>query len=134
MRNRKMTEGEARQRISTAVAGRENRSGRHCDRNDNSFEQAWKQVNDAWNKNVPRFATGETFPAAVGHPARRFSEGEISVSRAKPRDLEMLAQFINRVRRDDQPLTRDDMMAAFGEKAFLTLRLGSEMRVFWAGR
>ena len=68
MRNRKMTEGEARQRIIAQPSQEEKIAQADIViRNDNSFEQAWKQVNDAWNKNVPRFATGETFlpPSAI---------------------------------------------------------------------
>jgi dephospho-CoA kinase len=128
IRNRKMPEGEARQRIASQPSQEEKLAQADVViRNDNSFELAWKQVSDAWNKTIPAFALEEPSSPASRSPALRLPQGEISVSRSKPRDSEMLAHFINRVRRNDQALTRDDIMAAFGEKAFIMLRIGSEM-------
>jgi dephospho-CoA kinase len=128
MRNRKMSEAEARQRIAAQPAQEEKITQADVViRNDGSFEQAWKQVNEAWLKTVPQFAREEPAPQPGGQPQRRLPQGEIIVQRGRPRDSDALALFINRVRRADKPLTRDDIMAAFGEKAFLTLRVGSEM-------
>jgi dephospho-CoA kinase len=123
-----MPEAEARQRIAAQPAQEEKIS--HADvviRNDGSFEQAWKQVNEAWLKTIPKFAQEEPASSPGDQLVRRLPQGEIIVQRGKPRDSEALAAFINRVHRNDKPLTRDDIMAAFGEKAFLTLRIGSEM-------
>jgi dephospho-CoA kinase len=128
VRNRKMSEAEALQRINAQTPQEEKIAQADVViRNDSTFEQAWKQVNEAWNKSVPKFAAEEPSAQISTQPARRLPQGEISVQRGKPRDSEALALFINRIRRDDKPLTRDDIMAAFGEKAFLMLRVGSQM-------
>jgi dephospho-CoA kinase len=128
VRNRKMSEADARTRVNAQAAQEEKIAQADVViRNDGSFEQAWKQVNEAWLKTVPQFAREEPPAQASDQPARRLPKGEISVQRSRPRDSENLAQFINQVRRGEKPLTRDDIMAAFGEKAFLSLRVGGEL-------
>jgi dephospho-CoA kinase len=126
--NRKMTEAEARQRIASQPSQEEKITlADVVIRNGGSFEQTWKLVTESWRKTVP--ATLEEAPVVAATPTGRKSpQDEISVQRGRPRDSEAIAMLINRVRKDGAPpLTRDDIMAAFGEKAFLMLRVGSEM-------
>ena len=85
MRNRKMSEAEARQRVAAQPAQEEKITQADIViRNDGSFEQAWKQVNDAWLKTVPQFAREEPAPQPGGQPMRRLPQGEIIVQRGRP--------------------------------------------------
>lgn len=80
--------------------------------NNGSFENTWHQVLAAWQtislpKEAPR---AEVAPAAPG---------AIVVQKAGPKQAERIATFISRHHRAQKRVTRDDIMAAFGEKAFM---------------
>ena len=47
--------------------------------------------------------------------------------RGKPRNSDEIAQFINRVQKVNPPIGHADIMAAFGEKAFLLLQAGPRL-------
>jgi len=84
-------------------------------RNDGSFEETWKQVLAAWKKTVVREEAAPTKrePAAVG---------EMVAQRAGPREAAEIAAFITDVSDGKRAMTSADVMAAFGEKAFLLLK------------
>ena len=127
-RNRKMSEAEARQRISGQPAQEEKIAAADIIiRNDGSFEQTWKLVNEAWNKSVKqKIEEPPATPVSI-HPVQKLPLGEITIQRGRPKDSEAIALLINRIRKGSSPLNRDDIMAAFGEKAFLMLRVGTQM-------
>ncbi len=88
--------------------------------NSGAFEETWRQVLAAWNRVVPdafREKRGEEFP-------RR---GVLVVERASPRQAEEIAAFITRLSRGRRRLTREDVLAAFGDKAYLMLKLDSRL-------
>lgn len=124
MRTRGMSEADARQRItSQAPQQAKINAAQVVIRNDSSFEEAWKQVNAAWSKVVPavlqntqpvQVQTG-TGPAATGW----------TVERGRPRHSADIAALINRIQKRSPGLNASDIMAAFGEKAFLLLYSGS---------
>jgi dephospho-CoA kinase len=86
-------------------------------RNDGSFEETWKQVVSAWQ---------EIFPAADTGPLRpvRAATGELAVQRARPRQAGDIAALIGRLSNGSRKPGREDVMEAFGEKAYLLLKLG----------
>lgn len=130
MTQRKMSEAEARQRITSQPPQEQKLAAATVViRNDSTFEAAWKQVSTAWTRLVPAQAqTGEVVAVpAPARPAAARTEVELSVSRGKPRDSEAIVALMNRFRRPATPLTREDIMAAFGEKAFLMLRAGADL-------
>ena len=85
-------------------------------RNDGSFESTWTQVVSAWNKLFP---LSEIEPVDAAGP----EAGEIFIHRARPREAENIAVLITQLSGGARKLTRNDIMAAFGEKAFLLLRI-----------
>ena len=88
--------------------------------NNEDFESTWKQVAAAWKS----FATDEdTRPV----PVRRARRGELQVERATPRQAAEIAKFVTRTSRGERRMTRGDVMAAFGEKAFMLLRQGGSL-------
>jgi dephospho-CoA kinase len=85
-------------------------------RNDGSFENAWTQVVSAWNKLFPTVEVEAPEPAAS-------APGEVLVQRARPREADEIAVLITQLSDKKRRMTREDVMAAFGEKAFLLLRV-----------
>jgi dephospho-CoA kinase len=53
--------------------------------------------------------------------------GELAVRRATPSQAGEIAEFISRCSNGKRSMSRDDIMAAFGEKAFLLLRLDGKL-------
>ncbi len=120
---RKMNEVEARQRIGAQPAQEDKiKRANVVVKNTSTFEDTWKQVVSAWQKKIP-------VPIESAGPARPVVratalQGEISVVRGRPSHSNEIADLINRLRKPDIPLKKDDVMAAFGEKAFLLLQVG----------
>jgi dephospho-CoA kinase len=86
-------------------------------RNIGSYDDLWKQVSEAWKKIGPA-------EAAAPAVSRRPQAGEFSVSRGKPRDSQAIAELINRLSGGRQKITPDDVMAQFGDKAYMLLQIG----------
>jgi dephospho-CoA kinase len=85
-------------------------------RNEGSFEDTWRQVTAAWKELFPTYETGIFRPIAA-------PKGELVVEKAKPRHAAEIATLINRLSGGERKPTSEDIMAAFGEKAFLFLKV-----------
>jgi len=92
-------------------------------RNNGSIEALWKEVNQAWKRLFP---SAEAEPAAQVTSKPQPGSESFSLQRGKPRDSEKIAELITRLSRGKRSMTRDEVMDAFGEKAFLLLRMGEE--------
>jgi len=79
--------------------------------NDGSFEATWDQVQAAWRR-IPQAAEVVTAP---------LPRAEAAVRRGKPPDADQIAEFINSVTHPPRSMAREDVMAAFGQKAFFLL-------------
>jgi dephospho-CoA kinase len=112
---RGMDEEAARQRIDTQPDQAQKLAAADVViRNEGSFEDTWRQVAEAW-KNVV---------SAIGIPPEKevvAEEGGMTVERARPRQADQIADFINSVSKGRTNFSSEDIMAAFGEKAFLLL-------------
>jgi dephospho-CoA kinase len=116
MQNRNMKEQNAHQRIIAQPSQKKKIAAADVQiLNEGSFEDTWQQVVDAWNRLVPVSEAEKTTPVYL-------ESAEASVLRAKPRDAEEVAKAINQLSEGKRELTKNDVMAAFGEKAFLLLR------------
>lgn len=121
MQKRGMSESTARQRILVQPPQQEKlKAATTVIRNEGSFEDTWKQVMAAWQK---------TFPAVDTGPVRaiRADKGELVVQRARPKQAGEIAAFISRITAGRRSLNHEDVMAAFGEKAFLLLSLDDKL-------
>ncbi|MDR3573140.1 MAG: dephospho-CoA kinase [Anaerolineaceae bacterium] len=142
VRNRNMSEADARQRIAAQPPQEQKvKSANVVIRNMASYEDTWRQVGAAWQKLGPAVQTTailrEAPAAQVGtaplSQARSDGQGpqkmaeQLSVLRGSPRQSKEIAELINRLRKSGQKLAQDDIMAAFGEKAFLLLQLGQNL-------
>jgi dephospho-CoA kinase len=116
MQKRGMDEATARQRIMSQPPQEAKTSlADEVIRNAGSFEDTWKQVAIAWNKLFP---AKETTPSTTPEVKKR---GQLQITRAGPRQAAEIAVLVNRLARGKRNINRDDVMASFGEKAFLIL-------------
>jgi dephospho-CoA kinase len=88
--------------------------------NDGSFDDTWHQVQAAWEK---------AFPEAVESPdlSERKAAGELVVERPGPKQASEIAEFITRASKGRRTLERKDIMEAFGEKAYLVLKVDEKI-------
>jgi dephospho-CoA kinase len=118
MRKRGMTEASASQRVAVQPSQQDKVSAANVViRNDGSFEDTWKQVVAAWHELFPKEDTGPLRPIKA-------IAGELAVQRARPRQASDIAALITRLSGGKRSLSREDIMAAFGEKAYLLLNSG----------
>lgn len=83
--------------------------------NAGSFEETWHQVLAAWKRVVPE-------PQAAPVPMQKTGDGQLQVTRGRPRDSVMIAELITRLSAGETTTSPDEVMADFGDKAFLLLR------------
>lgn len=122
MRKRNISHEEALQRINAqAPQTGKIAAANVVIRNIGSYDDLWNQVSEAWKKNVPsvdRIPTGSL---------KEVKAGEFRVSRGKPRDTQAIADLINRLSNGSQHLTSADVMAQFGDKAYMLLQMGRDL-------
>ena len=121
MQKRGMDETTARKRIlSQAPPEAKTSLADVVIHNAGSFEETWRQVAIAWNKLFPEKATTPAVTRETKKP------GQVEVQRANPRQAAEIAILVNRLARGTRNINRDDVMASFGEKAFLILRFNGK--------
>ena len=89
-------------------------------RNDGSFDDTWQSVTAAWLETIP----------VIGAIAEHLLEavpGRMVVMRAGPRQAGEIAAFITRLSNGAQDFSREDVMATFGEKAYLMLKIDDKL-------
>jgi len=121
MRKRGMSRADALQRVQVQSAQKEKLAAADVViTNKGSYDDLWKQVNDAWRRAA---LTPETGPST-----QVFTKpvGAFSLQRGKPRDSQKIADLITRLSKGKRPMTQSQAMEAFGDKAFLLLHMGQE--------
>ncbi len=122
MRKRGMNRDDAVQRIHAQSAQNQKLAAANVViTNTGSYEDLWKQVNEAWKKIVP---TQET-PATL--ITRKPAAGSFSLQRGKPRDSQKIAELVTRLSKGKHAMTSEQVMEAFGDKAFLLLQLDNDL-------
>ncbi len=84
--------------------------------NEGSFEDTWKQITTAWQVLFPTFDSGAYKPVTA-------PKGVMLVEKARPRHAVEIAGLISRLSDGKVKPSGEDIMAAFGEKAYLFLKL-----------
>ncbi len=90
--------------------------------NKGSYEELWKEVNRYWQAIPAHSGETQTVP-----PSPATTAGELTVTRGRPRDATKIAEAITRLSEGRRSFTADDIMAAFGDKAFVLLKQGDEI-------
>ena len=126
---RGMTQDDATQRIHSQSSQQEKITAANVViKNNGSFEDLWKQVNDAWKQIVP---SEEAEPATLVPPSKKAETSKetetFALQRGKPRDSQKIADLITKLSKGKRTMNRDEVMEAFGEKAFLLLQMGDDL-------
>jgi dephospho-CoA kinase len=122
MRKRGISREEALQRIHAQSAQAEKlAAAKVIIKNTGSYDDLWKQVNAAWKRIFPKQEPGQA-TQILTKPA-----GAFSLQRGKPRDSQKIADLITRLSRGKRAMTSDEVMEAFGEKAFLLLQMDADL-------
>jgi len=112
---RRMEEDTARQRIAAQTPQAQKlRAADVVVKNNGSFDQTWEQVQELW-ADLPKPKEPLLRPPPALQP------GELGIRRGLPKDAQAIAEFITKATRGKRSLTRQDVMAAFGQKAFLLI-------------
>ena len=113
---RKMSPAEAKQRLAAqSPQTGKLRAAKFVVDNSGSFDDTWAQVQAGFGK-IVQPPVVET--AQVVTVTRKTGEIAIRVRRGKPSDAEAIADFIKTATHGRRALTRMDVMAAFGDKAY----------------
>ena len=121
IRKRNLTRQDAQQRIGSQAAQSEKIAAANIViRNTGSYDDLWKQVTTAWKQISP--ATAEITRPPVIKQARNFI-----VLRGKPKNSEAIAQLINHLSKGRQKMSGENVMASFGDKAYMLLQLQDQM-------
>lgn len=122
MNQRSMSRDEAQQRIS--AQGPQTDKIAAADvviRNVGSYDDLWQQVESAWKRAVPAASPPDISPKT------QTRGGSLGIKRGRPQDAAAIAAFLNRLGGNGLQLTGDDVMAQFGEKAYMLLQLNREL-------
>jgi dephospho-CoA kinase len=95
--------------------------------NTGSYDDLWKQVSAAWKEIVPGAKNADIDPDVTVKVARAASTGEFSVQRGKPKNSTAIAEFITRMSKGKRKMTADDVMAEFGDKAYMLLYMDAKL-------
>ena len=118
IRKRNLTRQDAQQRISSQAAQSEKIAAANIViRNTGSYDELWKQVSTAWKQISP--ATADITPS----PVTKQDAGNFSVLRGKPKNSEAIAQLVSHLSKGRQKMSGEDVMASFGDKAYMLLQL-----------
>lgn len=113
---RNLSADEASQRIHFQSSQKEKlAAAKTVIHNSGSFEETWKLVVAEWKKVTPQSDTIQAVKPVIGTSA-------FTVARGRPRDSATIAEMVTRLSGGARKLTADDVMAAFGEKAFMLLQ------------
>jgi dephospho-CoA kinase len=92
--------------------------------NTGSYDDLWKQVSASWKEIVPGQKEIDTEATVKSTPAA--GAGEFSVQRGRPKHSSQIAEFITRLSKGKRKVTADDVMAEFGDKAYMLLYLNGK--------
>jgi dephospho-CoA kinase len=125
IRKRGLSREDALQRVHSQSAQKEKLgAAKVVITNNGSYDDLWKQVSEAWKHISP---TQETGPETQVFPKQGTSTDAFSLQRGKPRDSQKIADLVSRLSKGKRAMTKDEVMEAFGDKAFLMLQMGNEL-------
>ena len=120
MRKRNLSRKEALQRIHAQNPQQDkNLAADVVIKNNGSYDDLWKQVTTAWKQISP---IGDTGPVMI----KAAKTGEFAVQRGRPRNSEVIADLVPSLSQGRKNMTKDDVMEAFGEKAYLLLQMNNQ--------
>lgn len=91
--------------------------------NTGSYEDLWKQVNEAWKEIVPGAQEAPPETITIKKPAT----GEMVVRRGKPKNASAIADLITRLSHGTVKLSAENVMENFGDKAYMLLQQDEQL-------
>ncbi len=123
VRKRGMSQEEALQRVQSQSAQKEKLAAAGVIiLNKGSYEDLWQQVSEAWKSVSPSKEAGPTLSISSKPEA-----GSFSLQRGKPRDSQKIAELVTKLSKGKNTMNKDEVMEAFGEKAFMLLQLDDDL-------
>jgi len=120
MRKRSMSREQALERIHAQGPQSEKVAAANVViRNTGSYDELWRQVTQAWKQVSP---ITDTMPLI-----HKETVGDIVVQRGRPRDSQSIAELITRLSGGKRKMNSDDVMEAFGERAYLLVMAGGKL-------
>ena len=120
VRKRGMSTEEARQRVHVqAPQSSKLAAATVVIHNTGSYESLWQQVTAQWKK----IGLG-------GEPAaepKKVVSGALEIQRGRPRDSKSIAELLTRLSTSRRKFSAEDVMAAFGDKAYMLLKMGGSL-------
>jgi len=114
---RRMSVSEAKQRLAAQSSQTDKiKAGTFIVDNSGSFDDTWAQVQGGFSRLRLAHPVAET--TQVVAPPRKTGESAVRVRRGKPTDAAAIADFIKMATTGRRTLSRTDVMAAFGDKAY----------------
>ncbi len=124
MRKRGMSREDALQRIHSQPAQAQKLAAASVIiNNTGSYEDLWKQVSEAWTRIAPPAERTGPETLITHKPAA----DAFVLQRGKPRDSQKIADLLTRLSKGRRTLDREQVMEAFGDKAFLLLQQGNDL-------
>ena len=125
---RKMSPAEARQRIAAQAPPAAKLKAAHVAiENSGNFEDTWTEVQTAFNKIIRQSPWVNLTPATQPVPAATQPAAAVRVRRGLPSDATTIASFIKYATQGKVALSRSDVIAAFGEKAYMLADYGGHL-------
>ena len=123
IRKRGLSREDALQRVHAQSAQKEKLNvAKVVITNNGSYDDLWKQVSEAWKRISPTQEAGPD-TQVISKPAA----GAFSLQRGKPRDSQKIADLVTRLSKGKHKMSSDEVMEAFGDKAFLLLQMDNEL-------
>lgn len=90
--------------------------------NTGSYEDLWKQVNEAWKETVPGAKEAPADTVTIKRTAGR----ELSTHRGKPKHATAISELITRLSKGRRKMGVDEVMESFGDKAYMLLQMDGQ--------
>ncbi|HEY6075075.1 MAG TPA: dephospho-CoA kinase, partial [Anaerolineales bacterium] len=120
VRKRGMGKDEALQRVRLQSAqSKKVSSANVVIHNTGSYESLWAQVTTQWKK----IGLGKEAPSEP----RKVYSGNMEIQRGRPRDSKAIAELLTRLSQGRRKYTSEDVMAAFGDRAYMLLKMGGDL-------
>ena len=121
MRKRGLSREDALQRVRSQPSQQDKlKAADVIVRNHGSYEDLWKQVSEMWKIISPE-------PAPATQILTKPVAGAFSLQRGKPRDAQKIADLVTRLSKGKRAMSQDEVMEAFGDKAFLLLQMDNDL-------
>ncbi len=120
VRKRGMGKDEALQRVRLQSAqSKKVSSANVVIHNTGSYESLWAQVTAQWKK----IGLG----SEASPESRKVYSGNMEIQRGRPRDSKAIAELLTRLNQGRRKFTSEDVMAAFGDRAYMLLKMGGDL-------